>query len=433
MNNKIKKQFHNYLDKLKYNVNIIPSSNLDKINQIHPSGGFNLKYFWLSFLLTKHKNLFMCNEIIQIDRSYSIYNIVNKFDINQFSFLTNSEKTFYKKQQKIINNYQLSSQKSLIALRLDLTYHFVMVIYNTKTNKLFLFDPLGNGFIILNKSTNILKRLLSIIKQILQKHTNNDLSKIKLEEFIKSCPKLGPQQFNGQNIVSLNIFKNLKNKIDKMLNFDDKYKIKGYCVVWSFFLLHLQCKFQDLDLQYILSSLINENNIIYLFFIIRHFYYQFLSFKINIIKPNIFSHPLKKKGVLTKGKIIDKNTKHLQKLINETYRKYSYINNNNYNKPIFWGALKSLIKNQKIFETMFMNLNIQHMKFNRMVYLIHQIAKYVLSNLNNVTRNKIIINVNTLLNKWKKQYRITNNTNTNKENRDYLIKEILNVLKTKII
>ena len=305
----------------------------DSINRVHPGSLLNKAFFFPLFIAYKCSNIYV--ELFERI-------VIDSFDEDPVI----STKTTIKSINPSFYSYYNSKTTIKPKLNPDFIFINVTIIYSTtephanfilvniKTQTLYWIDPNGS----LNwKHLNLLS--FKNKKMSIQTFFKNYILKkysITIKHFlfpIDSCPNLGPQSFNYsfQNLIVpvSHIFANAdKKEHNKMKLFDKTHEIQGYCQVWCYFLIFLQCQCPHLNIKQIQRFVSYEK--FWNFNIIRSFFYEFLKFKKKILNT---------KNLLQFIKTINKIFNNEMKLsfssspIKKFYPKMNYkFNNLPYNK-----------------------------------------------------------------------------------------------------
>ena len=235
---------------------MIPKKDIQRLRYVHPGHKRSYTIVFKRFLKQKYK------------KKIYMHRAVLKFDLRKkkVSKVALKEIVKNRKGQRFIALFMLIKNN-------DVSYHLNAIIIDTKLRRLERFEPVGPdenrigvSYMSIDESSKIYN---SIAKQI------EDVLKIQIAEIIEpivACP------FN----IGLQLSEQREEQTRKMIEFNRKYEIRGYCAAWSMMYICIRINNPKLDSPTIHKEIYARSKGKHgLSTLIRAFYYNLLKFRLK--------------------------------------------------------------------------------------------------------------------------------------------------------
>lgn len=230
--------------------------------EVHPGNFKNMQVYWPLYLETMTTNVHVYNYIL-------VYNpasiMLSKL------YLRQADTPVSKSYQKSDCGIKLTAKRFVYIILIFVNpedqkrAHANGLLYDTTTQILDRYEPHGSGNPI--KYTNIDTKTSKLFKAFIK--TNLGLHVKRFNQPRSVCPMKGWQTRQG-----ISRFKNLI--------FDRQWKIDGYCAAWSLYFILLRAKNPHIAVKTIQERAFKEYEKTSDY--IHEFYYDFLRWKINLLK-----------------------------------------------------------------------------------------------------------------------------------------------------
>jgi len=227
------------------------------IKHMHPGDDTNIRIFWPLYLESRTQNVELLNyNLVFRNKKFSFEHfstpLSSKFKQNRFLSKSDKKKRFL----YIVLSFK-NPQKP--------TGHANALIYDYEKQILERFEPHGSGnplpYTILSQQEN--KKMKEILSNVFD---------IKIKRIMhpkSSCPARGWQVREGNRSIDDS-------------KFNTKWKIRGYCVAWSMYYVILRMNNLDLSPKEIQTRAFKDSETTSN--CIHKFYYDFLRFKLDLLK-----------------------------------------------------------------------------------------------------------------------------------------------------